>query len=67
MCVSVSVCVECVHTIVRLSTVSIPQVTWHEIARPQIHGYGVQCLAMTHPFRYISGADEKVCLVGCVL
>eukprot|EP00731_Ephydatia_muelleri_P007818 Em0004g156a len=36
------------------------KVTWHEIARPQIHGYGVQCLAMTHPFRYISGADEKI-------
>ena len=54
------VCVLCAHC---STCLYIPQVTWHEIARPQIHGYGVQCLAMTHPFRYISGADEKVRIV----
>nr|XP_033785479.1 elongator complex protein 2 isoform X2 [Geotrypetes seraphini] len=36
------------------------QVTWHEIARPQIHGYDMQCLAMTERFQFVSGADEKV-------
>ncbi|GAB1301509.1 Elongator complex protein 2 [Apodemus speciosus] len=36
------------------------QVTWHEIARPQIHGYGLKCLAMIGRFQFVSGADEKV-------
>ncbi|KAI9338797.1 WD40-repeat-containing domain protein, partial [Obelidium mucronatum] len=33
---------------------------WHEIARPQIHGYDLHCLAMIHPYGFVSGADEKV-------
>lgn len=36
------------------------QVTWHEISRPQIHGYDMQCLAMIGRFQFVSGADEKV-------
>ncbi|XP_066530537.1 elongator complex protein 2 [Hoplias malabaricus] len=36
------------------------QVTWHEISRPQIHGYDMQCLAMVGRFQFVSGADEKV-------
>lgn len=36
------------------------QVTWHEVARPQVHGYDMQCLAMIGRFRFVSGADEKV-------
>lgn len=36
------------------------QVTWHEISRPQIHGYDMQCLAMVDRFQFVSGADEKV-------
>lgn len=36
------------------------QVTWHEIARPQIHGYNIKCLAMIDRFQFVSGADEKV-------
>ncbi|KAI7798441.1 elongator complex protein 2 [Triplophysa rosa] len=36
------------------------QVTWHEISRPQIHGYDVQCLTMVGRFQFVSGADEKV-------
>lgn len=40
--------------------VSSGQETWHEISRPQIHGYDMQCLAMVGRFRFVSGADEKV-------
>ncbi|XP_073486934.1 elongator complex protein 2 [Aquarana catesbeiana] len=36
------------------------QITWHEIARPQIHGYDMQCIAMIGRFQFVSGADEKV-------
>ncbi|KAM4538708.1 elongator complex protein 2 [Odontesthes bonariensis] len=36
------------------------QATWHEISRPQIHGYDMQCLAMIGRFQFVSGADEKV-------
>lgn len=36
------------------------QETWHEISRPQIHGYDMQCLAMVGKFQFVSGADEKV-------
>ncbi|XP_041040669.1 elongator complex protein 2 isoform X2 [Carcharodon carcharias] len=36
------------------------KVTWHEIARPQIHGFDMQCLAIIGRFQFVSGADEKV-------
>ncbi|KAF7210717.1 elongator complex protein 2 [Nothobranchius furzeri] len=36
------------------------EITWHEISRPQIHGYDMQCLAMVGRFQFVSGADEKV-------
>uniref|UniRef100_A0A8D0H822 Elongator complex protein 2 n=1 Tax=Sphenodon punctatus TaxID=8508 RepID=A0A8D0H822_SPHPU len=36
------------------------EVTWHEIARPQVHGYDLQCVVMTGRFQFVSGADEKV-------
>ena len=34
--------------------------TWHEIARPQIHGYDAQCIAFSDKWRFVSGSDEKV-------
>ncbi|CAG8482441.1 4900_t:CDS:10 [Cetraspora pellucida] len=34
--------------------------TWHEIARPQIHGYDIQCIAFVTQWRFVSGADEKI-------
>jgi len=34
--------------------------TWHEIARPQIHGYNMKCLKMLSRYKYVSGAEEKV-------
>ncbi|XP_012259817.2 elongator complex protein 2 [Athalia rosae] len=34
--------------------------TWHEIGRPQVHGYDISCLAMLSPYIFASGAEEKV-------
>ncbi|XP_028908873.1 elongator complex protein 2 isoform X1 [Ornithorhynchus anatinus] len=36
------------------------QVTWHELARPQVHGFDMKCLAMIGRFQFVTGADEKV-------
>ena len=42
-------------------TIHLPiQRVWHEIARPQVHGYDMTCLAMLGRYRFASGADEKV-------
>lgn len=34
--------------------------TWHEIGRPQIHGYDLHCVAFIDRSKFVSGADEKV-------
>ena len=34
--------------------------TWHELSRPQIHGYNINCLTSTGPNQFVSGADEKL-------
>ncbi|GAA6063331.1 hypothetical protein JCM10212_003917 [Sporobolomyces blumeae] len=34
--------------------------TWHELGRPQIHGYPLSSLAFTSRLQFISGADEKI-------
>lgn len=39
---------------------------WHEIARPQVHGHDINCVAIIRGkgnHRYISGAEEKVARV----
>lgn len=36
------------------------QEIWYEIARPQVHGYDLQCLAVINRYKFASGADEKV-------
>ncbi|KNE58529.1 hypothetical protein AMAG_04096 [Allomyces macrogynus ATCC 38327] len=33
---------------------------WHELGRPQIHGYDLNCLAFVDPYTLVSGADEKI-------
>jgi len=34
--------------------------TWHEVSRPQIHGYDLNCIDTLGANRFISGADEKL-------
>ena len=34
--------------------------SWNEVARPQIHGFDMQCVAMLDDCHFVSGGDEKV-------
>lgn len=36
------------------------QGTWHEFARPQIHGYDMVCLDNLSDTKFVSGGDEKI-------
>uniref|UniRef100_A0A336MNI7 Elongator complex protein 2 n=1 Tax=Culicoides sonorensis TaxID=179676 RepID=A0A336MNI7_CULSO len=36
------------------------EILWHELARPQIHGYDMHCVAMVSRYRLASGAEEKI-------
>ena len=35
-------------------------IRWREIARPQIHGYEMNCISSIDGYTFVSGADEKV-------
>ncbi|KAI0303122.1 WD40-repeat-containing domain protein [Russula brevipes] len=37
-----------------------PASSWHEVGRPQIHGYDLLGVASLDPLRFVSVADEKV-------
>ncbi|KAI0201115.1 WD40-repeat-containing domain protein [Astrocystis sublimbata] len=37
-----------------------PSGTWHEMARPQIHGYDLNCIDSLGGTQFVSGADEKL-------
>lgn len=34
--------------------------SWHEFARPQIHGYDLNCVSANNNHQFVSGADEKL-------
>ncbi|XP_055920289.1 elongator complex protein 2 [Eupeodes corollae] len=34
--------------------------TWHELARPQVHGYDMQTIAVLSRYKFASGAEEKI-------
>jgi elongator complex protein 2 len=34
--------------------------SWHEMARPQIHGYDINAISTLPNWKFVSGADEKV-------
>lgn len=36
------------------------EATWHEMARPQIHGYDLNCIDSLGDKQFVSGADEKL-------
>jgi elongator complex protein 2 len=36
------------------------EVSWHEMARPQIHGYDLNCIDSLGISQFVSGADEKL-------
>lgn len=38
----------------------VTSITWHEFARPQIHGYDMICLDNISATKFVSGGDEKV-------
>lgn len=35
-------------------------ISWHEMARPQIHGYDLNCIDSLGSSQFVSGADEKL-------
>ena len=40
-----------------------PILSWHEVSRPQVHGYDLLGVVSLDPLRFISVADEKVARV----
>ncbi|XP_067630814.1 elongator complex protein 2 [Eurosta solidaginis] len=44
----------------RYVNANIESITWHELARPQVHGYDMQTLAILTRYKFASGAEEKI-------
>lgn len=38
----------------------LQQVSWHEVGRPQVHGYDLSCITTLGKYKFASGAEEKV-------
>lgn len=38
----------------------VDQTSWHEMTRPQIHGYDLNCIDTLGARQFVSGADEKL-------
>lgn len=38
----------------------LDQETYYEIARPQVHGYDMQCIAVLSRYKFASAAEEKI-------
>lgn len=36
------------------------EVVWHEVGRPQVHGYDLACVTTLGKYKFASGAEEKV-------
>uniref|UniRef100_A0A6G1SGC1 Elongator complex protein 2 n=1 Tax=Aceria tosichella TaxID=561515 RepID=A0A6G1SGC1_9ACAR len=43
----------------RLHAIAAKDNRWHELARPQVHGYEINCLASLSFLKFASGAEEK--------
>ena len=52
-----------IHGAIPISSEKIKTAVWHEIARPQVHGYDLIAAAFLDPLRFVSIADEKVARV----
>lgn len=46
-----------------VSTGALTKPVWHEISRPQVHGYDVLGATFIDPLKFVSIADEKVARV----
>lgn len=44
----------------RLHSIAARDNKWYEIARPQVHGHEINCVAAIDSLRFASGAEEKV-------
>lgn len=48
------------HNILNIYYIPFLNQNWYEIARPQVHGYDMQVVAVLDRYRFASGAEEKI-------